>query len=221
MPSTIVTETVVYTLAELKEAADAGSLTELRTYEKAVENTIARLWDWFEPYLVTEDIMYKFEYDFPLIYVEKKSLEWYMDTAEISFKGSVPVGAFLTKFNLRNKYRTVWNAMQTFGIDADVPVSFGQTRSRDGNYGYCDIYEFRREFDYVDEIFEDKRRYMRVHEQLDRLEVEIADWMDQVHSAFRKYLRAEETWRNSEEYALQEADALEFQFTEEGKFYRD
>ena len=179
------------------------------------------MWEWFEPEWITEDIKMLLADEYAMIDVEDRSLEWDMDRATISIKGSVAVSQFLTTFRLRNKFRTVWNAMQAFEVDADVPVSFGNTYRRDRTSGYCEIYEFRREFDFIDEIYDDKPRYDRLSRQLDALEDEIADWMGQVHDRFTKYLRAEERHRCSEEWALEEAEAHEFKFTAEGEFSDD
>lgn len=213
MPQTIVKETVVYTLEELKTKDNAA-------YEKAVEKVQEWNWQGWEPSLVTEDLVSMIEYQFPLFYLQggstRKSgqtLFWDTNPYHAEAKGSVNVQAFLEGKKLRNKYRSLWYALKTYGINLDLAVSFEYGVDSDSQY------DLHREVEYIDDIESGSPRYVKIGDQIDALIADIDGYVGEVHDAVIKYLRAEEDYRSSREFAIEEAEALEMVFTEEGAIF--
>lgn len=212
MPQTIVTETVVYTLSELKELDPSA-------YQDALGNVKEWSWECFEPSIFTGDLKMWIAEDYKSFDLDEHTLEWDMDQMWIHAKGHVSVQDFLIEHRLRNKYRLLWSVLKANDIHFDIECSFGYGRNRRGDNGYANCGEFQGELDWVDGIADDQARYSKMVAQVDALEKEIEGWMSQIHDRLRETMRAERDGRWEDEYAIEEADALELKFTEEGEIF--
>lgn len=217
MPELAVVETTVYTLAELEELFGAS------VHQKAVNKILEYAWEGFEPELVTEDMAYMIGEDFKLFdmdqitqgYYTHKSKElkhrtrphlfWDMNPYSAECKGSVRVYDFMVEKKLRNKYRLLWTILKRNDIHFDAPVAFGKE---------VDLYDLQSDIECNIECDYDK-----LQKQLDGLAGEIDAYVDEIYSFVLKHLRAEDDYRSSEEYAKEEAEALELKFDEDGDIY--
>lgn len=221
MPQTMVRETQVYTLAELEDSFGYS------VYEKAIENVITWIWDGLEPEMVTEDLVYVIEEDFPLFELGqtrqrvsngkefyRPDLWWDMNHHTAEAKGTVAVAHFMIAMKLCNKYRLIWAIMRKHGLDLDAPVAFGSGRNDD-----ADLSDLQSDIEHCDETVYKSPRNQKIEAQIEALEGEIEGYVSEIYSAVLKQLRAENDYRCSEAYAKEEAEAQEFQFTESGRIY--
>lgn len=218
---TIVKETTVYSLAELQEQFGE------RVYEDALSNVYEWVWEGFEPEIVTEDMAYMIGEDYPLFELAQTSyrtgngktgyrpdLYWDMNPYSAEAKGSVDVARFMAHFKLRRKYALLHTLMSKYGLNLSAPCSFGSGRSKE-----VDLSDLQSDIEYEDDTEYQSPRYYKIVEQIDALEKEIEDYIGQIYSFVLKHLRDEEDYRSSEEYAKEEAEAAELQFTESGCIY--
>lgn len=220
MPQTMVKETQVYTLAELQDSFGYS------VYEKAIENVTTWVWDGFEAENVTDDLVYIIGEDFPLFELGqtrerhgnkeryRPNLFWDMDRNTAEAKGAVAVARFMTELKLCNKYRLLWAIMRKHGLDLDAPVAFGSGRADN-----ADLSDLHSNIEYCDETVYKSPRGQKIEAQITALEGEIEGYVTQIYSAVLKQLRAENDYRCSEEFAKEEAESQEFQFTQSGSIY--
>lgn len=216
----LVKETTVYTLAELQEQFGE------RIYDKAIDNIISQEWECFEPEIITEDMAYCIGEDFPLFEMaqsrirtgskdrHRPHLYWDMNPYSAECKGTVDVERFMRANKLRRKYALLAAIMRKYGLNQEVGVGFGI-----GSAGDCDLSDLVSEIEYESDIDYDKPRYAKLLAQIEGLQADIDNYVSNIYSWVLKYLREEEKYRSSEEYAKEEAEALELQFTEEGRIY--
>lgn len=217
MPTTMVRETTVFTLAELK-ALDDG------TYETAIEKIQTLCWEWFEPDTYTEDLEYQLDENFPVFELTKGSgkerwrgqtLFWDMDRMTVEFEGDIDIKRFMTERKLRNKYRSLWYVLDTYFVSPSIGVSYGKGRDIIlDDIRYDTVYHL--ELTYAQE---NQPRYTKIEAQITAMENELEDYVGEIASKLRENMRLEQKWRWSEEYAVEEADVHEFKFTEDGKIY--
>lgn len=222
MSTVMVKETTVYTLSELKERFGAS------VYDHAIDQVLGQEWEWFEPSVVTEDLEYMIKEDFPLFeldraterYANGKShdrpyLYWDMDRLSCEARGTVAVAQFMTEMKLRKRFRLLWSIMSKHGIDGTASTAFGSGR-RD-NVDLSDLFD---ELVYADETPYRSQREKAIDIQINDLEAEIESYTGKIYSFVLQHLRAEHSYRCSEEFAVEEAEAHEWTFTEEGDLHR-
>lgn len=221
MPTTIVKETTVYTLEELDENFGWN------VYEKAIENALTWAWEGFEPSFLTEDLTYMIKEDFPLFEIDKRSyrtvsgktgyeatLYWGMNPYSAEAKGTVNVARFMQHFKLCNKYRLVWTLMRKHGLDLDAPVAFGSGRDDD-----ADLSDLQHDIEYCDDTVYKSPRGQKIDAQIEALQAEIEDYVGEIYTKVLEYIRLEDTYRCSDEFAKEEAEAAELTFTEDGDIF--
>lgn len=220
MPITMVRETTVYTLEELEALG-------WRAHEKAIDNVLQWLWEGFESEFITEDMATVIEMDFTLFECNRRSyrtmsgktgytpeIEWSTNPNWVRAKGSVNVARFMRERKLRNKYRLLWEGIKAYfsSISPDASVGFGHGRD-----GECDLSDLLSDLKYSD--WYKGERLARLEQQIAALAGEIDSYAGEIESRLLSNLRAEMDYRESEEFAKEEAEAHEFVFTEEGDIY--
>lgn len=224
MPALMVKETTVYTLAELEETFGSS------VHEKAIDKVLEYAWEGFEPEFVTEDMANMIKEDYPAFEIDqvkqgyysgnklkqscRPHLYWDMNPYSAECKGSVAVAKFMTEKKLRNKYRLLWSIMRKHGLDPDAPCSFGTGRSED-----ADLSDLQSDIEYCEGDRMTDLRLSKIEAQIESLEGEIEDYIGEIYSFVLEHLCAEDEYRSSEEYAKEEAEALELKFTEDGDIY--
>lgn len=222
MPSTIVKETTVYTLAELDENFGWS------VHEKALSNIKEYEWEGFEPSFLTEDIVYCISEDFPLFELDQRSyqtvsgktdyrphLYWGMNPYTAEAKGTVDVARFMRKMKLCGKYALIWAIMRKHGlVNFSAPVAFGS-----GMSDRADLSDLRSDIEYCDETVYKSPRGLKIEAQIEALEGEIEGYVGEIYSAVIKHIKAEDDYRCSDEFAKEEAEAHELVFTEDGDIF--
>lgn len=215
---TVTKETTVYTLAEL-EALNWS------VYEHAIGKVIEWGWEGFEPSNLTEDLVYNLAENFPLFELHQTTeryasgkerkrpyLYWDMNPLSCEAKGDIDIREYMKAEKLCNKFRALWYAVDTLGCNETIGVSFGNGQE-------VDLYDLQRQIDYEDSIAQPSARYDLICKQVEALEGDIQNYVDGVQSAIIKQLRAEEDYLSSTQFAKDEAEAMEFRFTEDGDIY--
>lgn len=218
MPSTITKETTVYTLAELETLSWSA-------HEHAISKIIEWNWQGFEPSNVTEDLVYNLTENFPLFELHQTTerygngkerkrpyLFWDLDRYTCEAKGDIDIRQYMKAQKLCNKFRALWYAVNTLGCNETIGVSFGNGKD-------VDLWDLQRQIDYEDSIAQPSARYDLICKQVEALEKDIQNYVDGVQSAMVKHLRAEADYLSSTQFAKEEAEAMEFKFTEDGDIY--
>lgn len=220
MPTTITKETTVYTLEELDENFDWN------VYAKAIDSILLYVWEGWEPEFVTEDMTTVIETEYPLFSCHQRSyrtvsgktgytpeIEWSTNPNWVRAKGEIDLRQYMKAQKLDRKWRSLWYAIDVLGLESCVVCSFGYGESPD-------LEDLRRGVDYdIDNLKYDSARYWKLHGQIDRLEADIRYYLDGIESHLLRNLRAEMDYRGSEEFAKEEAGALELVFDEDGDIY--
>lgn len=201
MPQTIVKTTTVYSLEELEALG-------WHVYQDAISNVITWGWEGFEPSWYSDDIKTLFEEEYPQFYLHENSLEWDMDRTSISFQGTIDLLALMRHLKLCNKYRSFFYGMNDLRLERSVVAKVGRD---------IDFHDVIRD---IECYIERKPQQERMVEQAEAFASDVQDWFNGIYGRLKNYLRAEYDYRNSAEYAKEEAEANELKFTEAGTLYR-
>lgn len=215
MPQVMNKETTVYTLEELETLGWS-------VREKAINNVLTWEWEGWEPSWFTEDLINDMDYHAPLFELQQRSrrgkhteyeLEWDLDRLWIRAKGSIDAERFMRDQKLRNKYRALWYVMSVYGLDQSVGVQFGYGSDE------ADCEDLLSDIETVEGYEYQSPRWLKVQAQLVCLQDDIDGYVEMLHSALLKNMRAEYDYRCSEEFVKEEIEAHEFKFTEDGDIY--
>lgn len=205
MPELIVEETIVYTLEELKEWFPCA-------YDTAIQNVNEWSWEGWEPQWYSDDIEQYVKSEFPTFYMERTSLEWSTNPNWIHAKGSINVAEYMKSQKLCNTYRSLWSIMRIHELNADVPVNFG--------FSYAEQVDMGDLFDEVDYfVTYNSARHKKIEGEIVRLRFHIHEYMDSIEDRLLSNLSAEIDYQWSDEKAVEDADAYELKFTEEGDIF--
>lgn len=205
---TIETVEVAYTLAELAELDDRG-----RAYEKAIQeitqyvNEGGDYCQW-----ISEDLQMWLEEKPELSDV--KGIEWDYDRRrDANFICAFDVERFMKDRKLHMKYRALWYAMQHIDIwDTCVRVEAKKVHYSDHVLGEWEYMLDR----YTDICDDEPKRYNKLIAQIEEVRAAIVDYIGDLTMEMQRIVTLEIDYRYSEEFAQQEADALELHFDEEG-----
>lgn len=213
MPTTITTVEVAYTLSELDQLEG--------DYGAAYQNAIEKIVEWVNMggdyvQFITEDLGFWLEVQPHLSYTEV--LSWDYDRQwENNFRADVNVASFMQERKLHTKYRALWYAMKHLGcFDSTVGVIANEIHHIDHA-----LEDWERDLDrYTDLYDEDRKRYDLIMAQIAEVGAAITAYVDDLLSEYKRIVNVSIDYRYSEEFAKEEAEALELYFDEEGNILR-
>ena len=216
---THVVETTVYTLEELKAMHPEA-------YDKAIQNTLTWANEW--PHLntdLTEQLTESITYYGEPVVTGGTVTEWGHYRGELKFEYEIDLVALLRKEKLAAKYRSLYNFLTSPELGVSSTVN-GKTerRYRDSypvdNSIFDDLYG---EIDYLygnyNNATPDEARHKRLCGQVALLESSVQEWVQHVGRELWRMIGAQIDYWYSDEFAVEEAEAQELEYTEEGELY--
>lgn len=224
MPRVAVRETTVYKLEELKglPADKKGNTPYDRAIEKILEYSND---DNFYIQWLSEDMRQWFtdgrgkREDFECPFDGGTLEEWDYDRRTISFTVNVYLGEYMRRNKLRGKYRTLANWLDKNG-DYYITGKVQSGYNRDSRFSplpddFGDELIYATTGNYVDKATEEK-----VEAQGEEVYKHIAGAAEWTRDHLMKWIKDDIDYRYSTEFAIEEADAQEMEFTAYGNIYR-
>lgn len=231
MPTTLVKETTVYTLEELEEY-------NYSAYEKAIQKILELAWE-------SSYDRWTWEVESLVDWVDSESLLGIVKKSRFNSKGKQyyePIFHFntypyslefegyinLENFMLREKgrkdkplyliYKSLYHGFTKLNIQNDA--NFKVTGSNDDPYFEESIGDIE---DTIIACYKDReitaQQKDKMLDQLSEISNLVWAYVDEWHSKLLKAIREQDSYWNSEEFAKEEAEAVELRFTEDGRIY--